>query len=32
MVNMPWYAVTSADADIKPEDFPKRYPGKWRVL
>jgi hypothetical protein len=29
---MPWYAVTSADADIKPEAFVVRYPGKWRAL
>lgn len=30
--HMPWYAVTSADADLKPEAFPRKYPGNWRVL
>ena len=30
--HMPWYAVTSADADLKPDAFPRKYPGNWRVL
>ena len=30
--SLPWYAVTSEVADIKPEDFPKKYPGNWKQL
>ena len=30
--NLPWYAVTSEVADIKPEDFPRKYPGNLAQL
>ncbi len=29
---VPWYAMTSEVADIKPEDFVKKYPGNWKQL
>jgi hypothetical protein len=29
---LPWYAVTSADADLKPEVFAKRYQARWRPI
>ncbi len=30
--SLPWYAVTSEVADIKPQDFPRKYPGNWKAL
>lgn len=29
---LPWYAVISKDADTTPEEFVKKFPGKWTVL
>lgn len=30
--NLRWYAVTSEVADVKPDEFRRRFPGRWTVV
>jgi hypothetical protein len=32
VANLPWYAMISADADLKPDQFLAKYPGNWTKI